>query len=136
MQFAQKSLGAFVRHLLVAVAMVSVVPVLLLFTGPALVDSVVTIPDETLRAALQAALSNKGAADSVTEVELATLTHLDLRGIDHHSVVSDLTGLELSICLQKLDLTISDTSANDISPLTRRANLRILELHGTSKRAA
>ena len=72
MQFAKKSLGAFVRYLLVAVVMGSVMPVLSLFTGTALADSVVTIPDENLRAALGTAL-HKSAGGRITEAELAAL---------------------------------------------------------------
>ena len=53
MQFAKTSLGAVVRHLLVFVAMASVMPALSPFTGTALADRVATIPDENLRAALQ-----------------------------------------------------------------------------------
>ena len=53
MQFAKTSLGAVVRHLLVFVAMASVMPALSPFTGTALADCVATIPDENLRAALQ-----------------------------------------------------------------------------------
>ena len=50
MQFAQKYRPAFVRYLLVA--MVSVMPVLSLFTGTALAAPDATIPDENLRTVL------------------------------------------------------------------------------------
>jgi len=53
MQFAKTSLGAFVRHLLVAVAMVCVMLVLTLFTDTALGAPDVAIPDDNLRAALE-----------------------------------------------------------------------------------
>ena len=53
MQFGQKYRRPFVLHLLVAVAMASVMPALSPFTGTALADCVATIPDENLRAALQ-----------------------------------------------------------------------------------
>ena len=59
MQLEQKSLGSCVRYLLVAVAMVPVMPVLSLFTGPALAAPGVTIPDENLRAAPQQEFGNR-----------------------------------------------------------------------------
>jgi len=62
MQFAKTSLGAFVRHLLVAVAMVCVMLVLTLFTDTALGAPDVAIPDDNLRAALKQELG-KGQGD-------------------------------------------------------------------------
>ena len=53
MTLEQKYLRSFVQCLLVAVVMVSVMPVLSLFAGSALASPGVTIPDENLRAALK-----------------------------------------------------------------------------------
>jgi len=49
----QKYLRLFVLYLLVAVAMVSVIPILSIFTGTVLGAPGVTIPDDNLRAALE-----------------------------------------------------------------------------------
>ena len=109
MQLEQKYLRWFVRYLLVAVAMVSVMPVLSLFTGPALAAPGVTIPDEHLRAVLETALG-KSAGDPITETELADLTQLDVSGRS----ISELTGIEL--CTKVTLLPLDSNRISDISP--------------------
>ena len=89
MRFEQKSLGAFVRQLLVAVAIVSVIPVLSLFTGTALGAPGVTIPDDNLRAALKAALGKGPVYPDPTEAELAEVTNFS-----GYRSIYDLTGLD------------------------------------------
>ena len=125
MQFAQKSLGSFVRYLLVAVAMVSVMPVLSLFTGTALAAPGVTIPDDNLRAALERAL-RKGEGAPITEAELAGLTEFTATD----KSITDLTGIEFCTNLQ--DLRINHNTISDISALASLTDLQELSLSGNS----
>ena len=90
MRFKQKYLRSFVRYLVVAVAMVSVMPVLSIFTATALAAPGVTIPDDNLRAALEQELG-KGEGAPITEAELAGLTYVDL----DYNTLSDTSDLAL-----------------------------------------
>lgn len=131
MQCAKTSLGAFVRYLLVAVAMASVMPALSPFTGTALAAPGVTIPDNNLRAVLEAAL-DKSAGDPIFEAELAGLTQLFPW---NDKSITDLTGLELCTNLSKLNLG-DNNSLNDISPLAGLTNLESLNLKGNELNSA
>ena len=121
MRFKQKYLRSFVQYLLVAVAMVSVIPVLSLFTGTALAAPGATIPDENLRTVLGAILG-KGEGAPITAADLADLTKLDANG----SSITDLTGIEL--CTNLNTLGLENNSINDISPLAGLTNLESLNL--------
>ncbi len=84
----------------------------------------VTIPDETLLAAIKETLSI-AAGTAVTSADMLGLTSLDLGGSD----VSDLTGLEHATNLEELDL--SDTQVENISALSSLTSLLELSLSGT-----
>ena len=84
----------------------------------------VTIPDETLLAAIKEELGI-AAEMAVTPANMLELTSLDLGGSD----VSDLTGLEHATNLEELDL--SGTQVEDISALSSLTSLLELSLSGT-----
>ena len=108
-------------------------------------SGLVAIPDENLRAAIEAALGKANGA-TITQAEMSTLTRLDAPNSD----ISDLTGLEFATGLTYLridDNLISDLSAlagltslrqlsfrtniiSDISALSGLTNLVTLELDG------
>ena len=69
MSHKQKYRRSFVLHLLVAVAMGSVMPVLSIFTATALAAPGVTIPDDNLRAALEQELGKGEGAPKVVPVK-------------------------------------------------------------------
>ena len=99
MTLKQKYLRSFVRYVLVSVVMVSVMPVLTLFTDTALGAPGVTIPDDNLRAVLEEALG-KGEGAPITEAELAGLTEFTATD----KSITDLTGLEYCTNLKWLYL--------------------------------
>ena len=87
----------------------------------------VTIPDVSLRAAVETALRKTGGA-SITRVEMASLTRLEAPT----SEIRDLTGLEFATGLTSLNL--SDNSIPDLTPLSGLTNLTSLILSYNSIR--
>ena len=84
-------------------------------------DSLVSIPDAALAAAIKTALG-LAAGDDITQEAMQTLTSLkaEQRGI------SNLTGLEHAINLQTLELRRNQIS--DLTPISRLTNLQELYL--------
>ena len=84
----------------------------------------VNIPDANLRAKLEPVLG-KGAGESITDTELATLSG----GLDASaSNISDLTGLQH--CTNLTQLYLYNNQISDISLLSNLTNLTDLSLEG------
>ena len=83
----------------------------------------VTIPDASLRAAIEAALG-KASGALITRTEMASLTRLEAPA----SEIRDLIGLEFATGLTSLIL--SDNSISDLTPLSGLTNLTLLILSG------
>ena len=101
----------------------------------AIAEAVVDLPDPNLRAAIETTFG-KAEGDSITPLEMATLTRLDARNAN----ISDLTGLEGATNLTELFLGaewvdaegdwINSNSVSNLSPLAGLINLARLELRG------
>ena len=88
-------------------------------------DTLGTIPDANLRAAIAAALGKaRGAPITVTEIK--TLNSLDASNFTNGLGIRDLTGLESATNLIELDLPYNTIS--DLSPLSGLTNLTNLNL--------
>ena len=85
----------------------------------------VHIPDPHLRSAVEMAL-NKTQGDSITVVEMATLTHLEASGMS----IQDLEGLQFATNLEELSLR--DNPLSDLSPLSGLTTLKEVGLSGKS----
>ena len=96
----------------------------------------VYIPDDNLRAAIAEALG-KAPGDVIAVEDMETLTYLDAE----NKGISDLTGLEFAIHMQRLvlgfefatdleRLELNGNQISDISPLAGLINLERLELNG------
>ena len=85
----------------------------------------VNIPDANLRAKIESAL-NKQTGDSISEVEMGTLTSFSANS----STISDLTGLEHATNLTSLSLYIN--SISDISAVAGLTKLTSLSLRDNS----
>ena len=104
-------------------------------TFNAIAEAVVDLPDPNLRAAIETTFG-KAEGDSITPLEMATLTRLDARNAN----ISDLTGLEGATNLIELFLGaewvdaegdwINSNSVSNLSPLAGLINLARLELRG------
>ena len=94
-------------------------------TFNATAGAVVNIPDTNLRAVIEIALG-KIAVDSITAVEMATLTSLNAINAN----ISDLTGIEHATNLTVLNL--QSNSLSDISPIAGLTNLTVLNLQSNS----
>ena len=86
-------------------------------------ETQVTIPDASLRAAIEAALG-KASGAPITRAEMASLTRLEASD----SEIRDLTGLKFATGLTSLIL--SDNSISDLTPLSGLTNLTLLILSG------
>ncbi len=84
-------------------------------------ETQVTIPDASLRAAVETALRKTGGAP-ITRAEIASLTRLEASDSD----IRDLTGLEFATGLTSLNLSYN--SIPDITPLSGLTNLTSLIL--------
>ncbi len=84
-------------------------------------ETQVTIPDATLRAAIETAL-HKTSGASISRAEMASLTRLEAPD----SEVRDLTGLEFATGLTSLNL--SNNIISDLTPLSGLTNLTSLIL--------
>ena len=84
-------------------------------------ETPVTIPDATLRVAIETALG-KARGAPITRAEMASLTSLEASRSD----ISDLTGLEFATGLIALDLSYNIIS--DITPLSGLIKLTSLDL--------
>ena len=87
--------------------------------------SLITIPDDNLRAVVEAAL-DKSPGEPITDTELANLTQLGASGRS----IADLTGLEHCTNLERLGLEHNNIS--DISALASLTNLKSLYLTNNS----
>ena len=88
-------------------------------------DTLVSIPDANLRAAIAAALG-KASGATITKAEMATLTSLDARDAG----IRSLTGLEFAANLEWLSLR--GNTITDISALSGLTGLKILSLRGNT----
>ena len=108
-------------------------------------ETQVTIPDASLRAAIEAALG-KASGAPITRVEMASLTRLEASDSD----IRDLTGLEFATGLTSLilsgnyipditplsgltnltSLILADNNISDLTPLSGLTNLTLLILSG------
>ena len=94
----------------------------------------VSITDPNLRAAIEDTLG-KGAGAPITQTEMATLTELRAPNAD----ISDLTGLEAAVNIQRLYLGredvlaegrfINSNSISDLTPLAGLTQLTVLDLN-------
>ena len=84
-------------------------------------ETQVTIPDATLRAAIEFALG-KASGASITRAEMASLTSLEASDSD----IRDLTGLEFATGLTSLNL--SNNIISDLTPLSGLTSLTTLIL--------
>ena len=83
----------------------------------------VTIPDANLRAAIETALGKEGGA-TITIAEMKTLTELFAQPRAQPRRIRDLSGLEAATNLQRLGLSLTNTS--DLSPISGLTRLRDL----------
>ena len=81
----------------------------------------VSIPDASLRAAVEKALGKTSGA-TITAEEMATLTHFEA----HNISIRDLTGLDYATNLE--EIRCNNNLISDLSPLTGLVNLRVIEL--------
>ena len=81
----------------------------------------VTIPDENLRATIEAAL-DKARGAPITQADMTSLTSLTAPNKD----IRDLTGLEFAINLTRLSL--DENQISDVSALSGLNNLKSLQL--------
>ena len=96
---------------------------------------IVDIPDPNLRAVIEQNLG-KAPGATITVTDMATLTELE----SPNAYITDLTGLEHTTNLTKLDLgdaleggfLTNSNSISDISPLAGLTNLTTLDLWGNS----
>ncbi len=97
----------------------------------------VSIADPNLRQAIEAALDKTSGAP-ITEAEMDSLIELRAPNAD----ISDLTGLETAVNLQRLDLGreyvsaegrfINNNSISDLTPLAGLTQLTVLDLNGNA----
>lgn len=97
----------------------------------------VEISDPNLRAAIETELG-KAAGASITMAEMATLIEFRAPNTD----ISDLTGLETAVNLQRLDLGreyvsaegrfINNNTISDLTPLAGLTQLTVLDLNGNA----
>ncbi len=85
----------------------------------------VHIPDVNLRAAIAEALG-KAPGAAITVEEMATLTHIEARGMD----IQNLEGLHFATNLE--DLRLRGNPLSDLSPLSGLLRLKEVEISGES----
>ena len=97
----------------------------------------VSIADPNLRQAIEAALDKTSGAP-ITEAEMDSLIELRAPNAD----ISDLTGIETAVNLQRLDLGreyvsaegrfINNNSISDLAPIEDLTQLTVLDLNGNA----
>lgn len=116
--------------------------ILLLTVGSSSVPGqIVSIPDSNLRTALEKALENaldKAPGAPITTAEMAALIELHAPNMG----ISDLTGLETAVNIQRLELGreyvsaegrfINNNSISDLTPLAGLTQLTLLDLNGNA----
>ena len=113
------------RCLRLAATLIGLLAVAVTHSSLAAPSDPVQIGDAALRHCVEQALG-KGAGETVTEADMATLERLDCTKRGRQSAVRSLSGLEFAVNLAGLSL--GRNAVSDLSPLARLTSLASLDL--------